>query len=84
MGNTIAGKPSSFHRGPEIKQVKLNNKSAEQIKSPNWQLALDKCSRGVEPWTTWFKSSKWSERDLNSGSARFQVQRPNHSATPPS
>ena len=26
IANTIAGKPSSFHSGPEIKQMKLNNK----------------------------------------------------------
>ena len=40
--------------------------------NPNWQeanqLAIYKCSRGVEPWTTQNKSSQWSERDLNLGS----------------
>ena len=31
-------------------------------------MAIYKRSRGVEPRTTWNKSSYWSERDLNSGS----------------
>ena len=58
--------------------MKLNNKWSKQIKNPDWleadQLALYKCSRGVSPGTTWFKSSWWSERDLNSGSSDFKFQ----------
>ena len=57
IANTIAGKPSSFHRRPEIKQMKQDNKWAEQIKNPNWQLAIYNYSRGVELGTTWRKSS---------------------------
>ena len=48
----------------------------EQVKNPNWQevdqLALYKRSRGVEPGTTWNKSSRWSERDLKLGLANFK------------
>jgi len=37
MHNTITGKPSSFHCGPEIHQMKLNNNWMKQvIKNPNW------------------------------------------------
>ena len=57
--NTINGKPSSFHCGPEIQQMKLN-KLTKQVKNPNCQaadqLAIYKCSRGGEPGTTLLKS----------------------------
>ena len=39
----------------------------------NWK-SIYKCSRGVEPGTTWLKSSKWSERDLNSGTPHFKCR----------
>ena len=68
MANTITGKPSSFHCGPEIQEMKLNNKWTKQVKNPNWQeadqLAIYKGSQEVEPGTTWLKSSWWSERDI--------------------
>ena len=35
-------------------------------------MAIYKCSRGVEPGTTWLKSSLWLERDLNAGSPDFK------------
>ena len=76
MANTITGKPSSLHCGPEIQQMKLNNKWMKQVKNPNWQqadqLAIYKCSWGVEPGTTWLKSTLWSEQDLNSRSPDFK------------
>ena len=37
----------------------------------NWK-SIYKCIRGVEPGITSLKSSKWSERDLNSGSPNFE------------
>ena len=50
----------------QIIQIKLN-----RVKNPNWpeanQLAIYKRGQGVELGTTVNKSSKWSERDLNSG-----------------
>ena len=38
MANTVTGKPSSFHFGPEIQQRKLNNKWTKQVKNPNWRV----------------------------------------------
>ena len=65
--NTITGKPSSFHCGPEIQQMKLHNEWEKQIKSPNCQkadtLAVYNSSRGVEPGTTWLEYSWKSTRD---------------------
>ena len=31
--DTITGKPSSFHCGPEIQQVQLNDKWTKQVKN---------------------------------------------------
>ena len=38
MVNTIAGKPSSFHCGPEIKQMKLTTNERNRLRIPtgNW------------------------------------------------
>ena len=51
-------------------------KQTYQVKNPNWQeanqCAIYKRCGGVEPRTTWNKSSQWSERDLNSGSPDFK------------
>ena len=54
-----------------------------QVKNPNWwqeadQLAVYKCSRGVEPG-----SKPASGAGLELGITRFQVQRAYHSAMPP-
>ena len=39
MTNTMTGKPSSLNCGPEIQQIKLNNKWTKQVKNSNWQEA---------------------------------------------
>ena len=58
MADTITG---SFHCEPEIQLMKLNDKWTKPVKNPKWQeagqLVIYKRSRGLEPGTTWLKSS---------------------------
>ena len=39
MANTVTGNPRSLRCGPDIQQMKLNNKRTKQVKNPNWQEA---------------------------------------------
>ena len=88
MADTITGKPSSLHCGPEIQQMKLNNTWTKQVKNPNLQEA-DQLAIYVQvaprTWTTdYLAQIQLVVRvALELGITRFQVQRPNHLATLP-
>jgi len=79
--NTITGKPSSFHCGPEIQQMKLKQNT---MKNPNGRrqtgwLYTSSAEELTIDHRAHIQLVVWAGLEL--GISRSQVQRPNHLAT---